>query len=92
MQGDYSFINLWVHGKTGFSLFPDFSTYALVSVWDSMDSAENLLSHELISTYKIKSHEIRVLILDPFHSHGLWSGVNPFKIEKSTANKNSKLL
>ena len=79
-------------GKTGFSLFPDFSTYALVSVWDSMDSAEKFIkSSELISTYKIKSHEIRVLILDPFHSHGLWSGVNPFKIEKSTVNKNSKI-
>ena len=29
--------------------------------------------------------------MDPFHSHGLWSGVNPFKIEKSTVNKNSKI-
>ena len=49
-----------------------------------MDSAEKFIkSSELISTYKIKSYEIRVLILDPFHSHGLWSGVNPFKIDKS---------
>ena len=62
-------------GKTGFSLFPDFSTYALVSVWDSMDSAVKFIkSSELIRTYKLKSHEIRVLILDPFHSHGLWFG------------------
>ena len=69
-------------GKTGFSLFPDFSTYAMISVWNNNEDAENFLrTSKLIKSYKRKSNKIRVLVMEPFHSHGLWSGVNPFKIK-----------
>ena len=41
-------------GKTGFSLFPDFSTYAMLSVWNNEEDAENFLkTSKLICSYKI---------------------------------------
>ena len=79
-------------GKTGFSLFPDFSTYAMISVWSNERDAENFLrTSKLIKSYKRKSNKIRVLVMEPFHSHGLWSGVNPFKIKNPNIKKNSKV-
>ena len=62
MQGDYFFINLWVQvvrqAERVLVCFQIYSTYALVSVWDSMDSAEKFIkSSELIRIYKIKSME-----------------------------------
>jgi len=68
-------------GRSGFSLRPDFSTYALLSVWENEDRAKSFLErNKLVFLYKKKCKEVRLLILKPFQSHGLWSGINPFKI------------
>jgi heme-degrading monooxygenase HmoA len=70
-------------GGNGFSLWPDFGTYAFLGVWDSQKSADDFLKdNALLQTYYQKSSSIRTLKMLPFKSHGLWSGQNPFTEHK----------
>lgn len=79
-------------GRSGFSLRPDFSTYALLSVWENEDQAKSFLErNKLVSLYKKKCKQVRLLILKPFQSHGLWSGINPFKINDQQTIEKSKV-
>lgn len=78
------FIKLLGTGSgTGFSLWPDFSTYALLIKWDSQAAAdrfhkENQLFHAFIS----KATAIKTYHLSPIASHGAWDGANPFEVER----------
>ncbi|MFL2596438.1 MAG: hypothetical protein ACJ0PR_05000 [Flavobacteriaceae bacterium] len=66
-------------GKEGFSLKPDFSTYAFLGVWDNLSTYKNCIeSHPVFIGYKEKAIIQRDLVLSPIKSHGLWSGQNPF--------------
>ena len=66
-------------GKEGFSLKPDFSTYAFLGVWDNISTYKNCIeSHPVFIGYKEKAIIQRDLVLSPIKSHGLWSGQNPF--------------
>jgi heme-degrading monooxygenase HmoA len=70
-------------GGNGFSLWPDFGTYAFLGVWDSQKSADDFLKdNALLQTYYQKSSSIRTLKMLPVKSHGLWSGQNPFTEHK----------
>jgi heme-degrading monooxygenase HmoA len=70
-------------GRNGFSLWPDFGTYAFLGVWDSQKSADDFLKdNALLQTYYQKSSSIRTLKMLPVKSHGLWSGQNPFNEHK----------
>ena len=75
-----SFIKfLGTGGGQGFSLWPDFSTYAILTVWETPHAfqafqQENRYWHR----YESRAHDQRILGLVPVHSHGLWSGQNPF--------------
>ena len=63
----------------GFSLFPDFSTYAFLGVWESEANAQAFFeSSNFIKEYKKRTNKIRILSLRPLHSSGKWSGENPF--------------
>lgn len=63
----------------GFSLFPDFSTYAFLGVWESEMAAEEFFNrHSFFLAYKERVISYRTLKLKPVHSHGKWSGVTPF--------------
>jgi len=67
-------------GGSGFSLRPDFSTYAFLGVWKDPDDYTNCINnHPLFSNFKTKAASERELLLKPIKSHGLWSGINPFK-------------
>ena len=66
-------------GGQGFSLRPDFSTYAFLGVWDNLSTYKNCIeSHPVFIGYKKKAIIQRDLVLSPIKSHGLWSGQNPF--------------
>ena len=74
-------------GGKGFSLWPDFNTYAFLGVWDNKKSADYFLSHNLvIQKFYQKSSTYRTIKMLPVKSHGLWSGQNPFKEQKSPTN------
>ncbi len=80
VSGLHFFKLLGTGAGEGFSLFPDFSTYALLTVWE--DSAGAALFYEnnpLMKTYRAKATAIRRLVLSNTASHGRWSGQNPFQ-------------
>jgi heme-degrading monooxygenase HmoA len=74
-------------GGNGFSLWPDFGTYAFLGVWDNQKSADDFLKHNaFIQNYYQKSSSFRTIKMLPVKSHGLWSGQNPFPEQKVPTN------
>lgn len=84
-------------GGNGFSLRPDFSTYAFLGVWNKKSDFHNCLNeHPVFLEYQQRSNTQRDLILKAVKSHGQWSGTNPFKnqefIEDPNEYKNRKAV
>ena len=62
-------------GGQGFSLRPDFSTYAFLGVWEELSFYQNCLQkHPIFKAYQEKATSQRDLILNAVKSHGKWSG------------------
>ena len=60
-------------GGNGFSLWPDFGTYAFLGVWDNQKSADDFLSsNDIIKAYYQKASSIRTIKMLPVKSHGFW--------------------
>lgn len=85
-------------GGQGFSLRPDFSTYAFLGVWDNFSLFKNCINeHPVFIEYQKKAITQRDLVLSPLKSHGLWSGQNPFlnntpSIEKKYSNHKAVVI
>ena len=80
-------------GGRGFSLWPDFSTYAFLGVWDELESFSNCMDkNPIFLNYKKKAKSQRNLILQPIKSHGKWSGTNPFIPFETILDQNSKAV
>jgi len=63
----------------GFSLWPDFSTYALLTVWNSQKEAEAFLNnHPLSQQFDSKASSKTTYFLKTIKSHGKWDGANAF--------------
>ena len=79
ISGLHFYKMLGTGSSPGFSMYPDFSTYALLQTWSSKHEAESYFSS---NTYfkKIlsKAHSHRIIFMTPFKSSGLWGGENPF--------------
>jgi heme-degrading monooxygenase HmoA len=70
----------------GFSLWPDFSTYALLLKWDNEeDSKEFFSENEIFKVLQSKSNKIETHYLESLGAHGSWYGQNPFP-EKGNYN------
>jgi hypothetical protein len=78
-------------GGQGFSLRPDFSTYAFLGVWKDLSFYQNCLQkHPIFKTYQEKATSQRDLILNAVKSHGKWSGQNPFKTKPGLEAKGNQ--
>ncbi len=70
----------------GFSLWPDFTTYALLLKWKDEQDAETFFSkNPLFSELRSQSETIETHYLEPLGAHGTWYGKNPFT-EKAQYN------
>lgn len=79
--------------KGGFSMFPDFSTYVFLSVWESLEHATHFYENSPFYTaYKDKAARCRVLHLGCIQSHGLWGAINPFKPDQDAAKNNDQKI
>ena len=75
-------------GGKGFSLWPDFSTYAFMGVWEHKKDYENfILQNPVFSQYQKRATTQRDLILTSVKSHGKWSGINPFQKSETTISE-----
>jgi hypothetical protein len=85
VEGLQFFKFLGTGGGEGFSLTPDFSTYAFLGVWSSLSHYKKCLKeHPVFLHYREKASCQRDLVLNAVHSHGKWSGSNPFKKEENS--------
>lgn len=63
----------------GFSIWPDFSTFGLLTVFNSEIQAEQFLESDIIAEYKEPSAQFSHVLMHSIHAHGQWSKQEPFK-------------
>ena len=77
--------------KEGFSVFPDFSNYILISAWENDKDREKFIkTHKVISNINDKCYERTEIKIDPYESKGSWNNSNPF--DNKSDYKNEKIL
>ena len=69
-------------GGDGYQWKPDFSTYALLTVFSNQEEADNFLCESSVfKEYKKNSSKSSTIWLTPFEVHGQWSKKQPFILE-----------
>lgn len=71
-------------GGDGFQWYPDFTTYALLLVFDNEKDLHEFEKSKIFSSYLKKSIKTRKFSLIPYEGHGLWDGKMPFHFTKQT--------
>lgn len=90
-RGQEFFKLLGTGSKNGFSVFPDFSNYAMISSWkDDSDRKAFLEKNKIMNTILSKCHERIEIKIDPYEFKGSWNQHNPFKNDSSY--KGEKIL
>lgn len=69
---------LGVGSGNGFSIWPDFTMFALLTVFDTEDQARNFLKSTYIKTYITTAENYGHLLMHTIKTHGLWSKKTPF--------------
>jgi hypothetical protein len=63
----------------GFGPQPDFSRYALLTTWPSLEAASRFRdASPIMRRFRRRADETWTLYMRPIRAHGSWSGVNPF--------------
>ncbi len=63
----------------GFSIYPNLGQYAMLSVWDNTQKAEEFfIQSSFQQEYNDKASHRSLYYLRPVHGHGLWDKVEPF--------------
>lgn len=64
----------------GFSLKPDWSTYALLAIWESDQHAEDFFKSDAYRPFVVQSESQTRLHLRALKAHGEWDGKQPFEL------------
>jgi len=92
-RGQEFFKLLGTGSKNGFSVFPDFSNYAMISSWkDDSDRKAFLEKNKIMNTILNKCHERIEIKIDPYEFKGSWNQHNPFNIDSSYKGKKILIL
>jgi len=88
-----TFYKLMGSGKDfGFNPLPDWSTYALLTVWESENQARAFFSDsELFKQYVHYTTKTTTYFMRCIKSHGVWSGKSPFEIVEFSGNLNNPI-
>lgn len=79
-------------GKSGFNPFPDWSTYAILQVWDSEKAANDFFQGKgVYFDYVKNSDELMVVYMKNIKAHGEWSNKKPFQ-KSSNIDSDSKYM
>lgn len=79
-------------GKSGFNPLPDWSTYAILQVWDSEKAANDFFQGKgVYFDYVKNSDELMVVYMKNIKAHGEWSNKKPFQ-KSSNIDSNSKYM
>ena len=87
-----SFFRLMGTGRDKFSPLPDWSTYALLQVWDSEQIADRFFEHsDIYKTFCNHSKEQFTIYMKSISSKGEWLGKNPFIRSSDLDMQNNKV-
>ncbi|MAJ31417.1 MAG: DUF3291 domain-containing protein [Flavobacteriaceae bacterium] len=79
-------------GKSGFNPLPDWSTYAILQVWDSEKAANDFFQGKgVYFDYVKNSDELMVVYMKNIKAHGEWSKQKPFQ-KSSNIDPDSKYM
>lgn len=86
---DLKFYKLMGSGQNGsFDIYPDFSTWCILTVWETIEKAENFENNSFINTYTSKlGSESFWYLGQSTVSHGKWDGENPFETKSRSTTK-----
>lgn len=89
-----SFYKLMGSGRdSGFSIWPDFSTYALLQVWENEDAANKFFkSSRTIEDYRQRAEKVHTIFCRSITSHGYWSNQNPFVQNPALSDNESPIV
>ena len=74
----------------GFNPLPDWSVYALIQTWSSLEYARDFHDrHKLSRLFRENSSEYWTIYLSTIRSEGCWSGINPFHPDHSEMESDS---
>jgi hypothetical protein len=75
-------------GGDGYQWQPDFSTYALLTVFSDDSSAQNFSDEaNVLKEYKSRAAQFATIWLSPFEVHGQWSKKQPFELQNFDENR-----
>lgn len=78
-------------GGDGYGFWPDFRTYALLTVWNDFTLADKFESgSETMADFRAHTKEIYSIFMQPVQSRGVWSGKKPF-LDISKLGENDKV-
>jgi hypothetical protein len=78
---------------SGFSSWPDFSTYMLLVSWRSEADKITFCKSAPFLNYQSQATETTEVVISPIQSHGSWHGSNPFEKQASKpAEKDAAIL
>ncbi|WP_431158382.1 hypothetical protein [Winogradskyella poriferorum] len=63
----------------GFSIWPDFSTFGLLTVFNSEEEANSFIESEVIEAYTHTAISFTHVYMHTIKAHGRWSDKEPFK-------------
>jgi hypothetical protein len=77
----------------GFSLKPDFSTYALVCSWQYIEAARHFFDQSVIfKRFKQQTEEYWTTYMHTTAAHGKWSGMEPFPVTALPADNTHSVI
>ena len=77
---------------SGFSIWPDFKRYAILSFFESEQSAKDFLNdNEQFNWYLSNADQHMRALLAPFKGHGSWNGEVPFEYDSSVLTDSEPL-
>jgi spheroidene monooxygenase len=90
MEGLEFFKPLGTGSGAGYSLWPDFSVYGLLAVWETEALARRFLASPLFAQFIERTQERYTIFLRPLSSRGSWSGFNSWSV--SPPDKDNPLI
>lgn len=71
---------------------PDFKHWAILTAWENKEECESFYEHSFaVKWFRFFGKEEFTILLNPLSSHGLWSGKQPFTIEKRSVKYDGKI-
>jgi len=82
MKGLQFFKPFGTGSGAGYSVWPDFNVYGLLTVWENEEYAEEFLNSGLYGRFTDHSAEQYTILLKPISSRGSWSGFSQWEFSE----------